>query len=129
MDIVFYVPTMTMSSSCSIGNRSQEIPEITCQELKELLDEQADICLIDVREPHEYDFCKIEGATLIPLGQLSDHLASLDKEVDYVMQCRSGGRSGQATMLMLNNGFTKVRNLVGGILQWSDDIDPSITKY
>ncbi len=105
------------------------IPEITCQELKELLDDQSDICLIDVREPHEYEFCRIEGATLIPLGQLLTQLGTLDKNADYIMQCRSGGRSGQATSVMLRSGFTSVRNLVGGILQWSDDIDPTIPKY
>ncbi len=120
---------MIDASSCFIGNQAQGVPEITCQELKELLDEQVDISLIDVREPHEYEFCRIEGAILIPLGQLLTQLSTLDKEADYVMQCRSGGRSAQATAAMLRCGFTSVRNLVGGILQWSDDIDPEIPKY
>ncbi len=85
--------------------------------------------LIDVREPHEYQICKIEGSVLIPLGDLPARVGELDPAVEVVMQCRSGVRSGKAAAFLRERGFRSVHNLTGGILAWIDQVDPSQTKY
>ena len=85
--------------------------------------------LIDVREVHEYQICKIPYAKLIPLGELPKRLNELDPQKEYVMHCKSGVRSGKATDLLKQSGFTRVRNMKGGILAWSDKVDPSVPKY
>ena len=112
------------------GSRKPEdtMPEITPLELAERL-RAGDIDLIDVREPHEWDIAHIPGARLIPLGNLPAAVPSLDRTRDIVVQCRSGARSGRAVRLLQAAGFTRVRNLVGGILRWSDDVDPTVPKY
>ena len=85
--------------------------------------------LIDVREPHEYQICKIEGSVLIPLGDLPARVGELDPAVSVVMQCRSGVRSGKAAAFLRERGFKSVHNLTGGILAWIDQVDPSQPKY
>ncbi len=112
------------------GSRKPEdtMPEITPLELAERL-RAGDIDLIDVREPHEWDIAHIPGARLIPLGNLPAAVPSLDRTRDIVVQCRSGARSGRAVRLLQAAGFTRVRNLAGGILRWSDDVDPTVPKY
>ena len=112
------------------GSRKPEdtMPEITPLELAERL-RAGDIDLIDVREPHEWDIAHIPGARLIPLGNLPAAVPSLDRTRDIVVQCRSGARSGRAVRLLQAAGFTRVRNLAGGILRWSDDVDPRVPKY
>ena len=112
------------------GSRKPEdtMPEITPLELAERL-RAGDIDLIDVREPHEWDIAHIPGARLIPLGNLPAAVPSLDRTRDIVVQCRSGARSGRAVRLLQAAGFTRVRNLAGGILRWSDDVDPQVPKY
>ncbi|MBS1542503.1 MAG: rhodanese-like domain-containing protein [Bacteroidetes bacterium] len=103
--------------------------EITVQELKELRDKQADFQLIDVREPHEYHFCNL-GGELIPQGQIPFNLDKISKDKMVILQCRSGARSGtMVKWLEKNHGFTNLYNLKGGILAWSDQIDPSVPKY
>jgi len=97
--------------------------EITVQELKELQDSGEDFQLIDVREPHEYDICNLEGE-LIPQGDIPD---SVDK---VVIHCRSGARSGNMVQwLEQNHQFKNLYNLKGGILAWAREIDPSMPTY
>ena len=103
--------------------------EITPAELAERLKRGDDLDLIDVREPHEWEIARIPGARLIPLGSFPAAIPSLDRNRDIVVQCRSGVRSGKAVRMLQDAGFTRVQNLVGGILRWSDDVDPSVTKY
>ena len=105
-----------------------DMPEITPIELAERL-RAGDVDLIDVREPHEWDIAHIPGARLIPLGSFPAAIPSLDRTRDIVVQCRSGARSGKAVRLLQAAGFTRVQNLAGGILRWSDDVDPTIPKY
>lgn len=95
--------------------------EITVQELKAKMDNGEDFHLIDVREPEEYEEVN-NGAQLIPLGELDDHLEELKKWKDdeIIMMCRSGHRSGLAQEKMLDQGFTNVANLTGGILAWQE---------
>jgi adenylyltransferase/sulfurtransferase len=106
------------------------VPTITVEGLKKLLDDGSDeLFVLDVREPHESDIVRLEGATLIPLGRLPHEVHRLDSAKDIVVYCRSGARSARATQFLLGAGFQKVRNLEGGILAWADRIDPSLPKY
>ena len=98
-------------------------------EVKQKQDRGDTFTLIDVREPHEYQIARIPGAKLIPLGQLPARLGELDKEADIVAHCKSGARSQKAVDLLKQNGFMHVRNMTGGILAWSDKVDPKVPKY
>lgn len=84
--------------------------------------------LLDVREPHELQIAAIPVDMHIPMGEIGIRMNELDKDADWVIICRSGGRSGQITMFLESEGF-KVRNMTGGLLRWSDDVDPSMQKY
>jgi sulfur-carrier protein adenylyltransferase/sulfurtransferase len=103
--------------------------DMTVEELKARIDSGKPPILIDVREPREYDICRIPGARLIPLAQLPRHLAELDRTSEIVLQCKSGARSARATALLRENGFEKARNLTGGILAWIAEVDPTLPKY
>jgi len=107
-----------------------DVLEITPRELAARLsggDESFD--LIDVREPYEWAIARIDGARLIPLGQVPKSLSSLDKTREIVVMCRSGVRSADAVRFMQSQGFARVRNLAGGILRWSSDVDPRVPRY
>jgi len=103
--------------------------EIEVTEVKEKLDRGDKFVLLDVREPHEYDICNIPAAKLIPLGQVAQRLNELDPEADIVIHCKSGMRSARACGILKGAGFKHVRNMKGGILAWSDQVDPSVPKY
>ena len=105
------------------------IPETTVEELKSELDRGDDVYVLDVREPNEYQICRIDGSTLIPLGEVASRTAELDRDRDIVVLCKMGGRSAKAVALLQERGFTRVRNLKGGILAWIDRVDPSQSKY
>ena len=107
---------------------SSEIPEITPKELKARLDRGDDLFILDVREPHEYQICNLHGH-LIPLGDLPKRVSELDSSREIVAHCRSGKRSADAVQFLSKAGFRKVWNLKGGILAWSDEVDPSVPKY
>jgi adenylyltransferase/sulfurtransferase len=85
--------------------------------------------IIDVREPTEFQICRIPGAVLIPLGELPARVGELDPEAEVVLQCKSGVRSANAAAFLRGRGFAKARNLAGGILAWIDQVDPSLQKY
>jgi sulfur-carrier protein adenylyltransferase/sulfurtransferase len=104
------------------------IPEITPTELKTRLDRGDDLYILDVREPHEYQICNLHGH-LIPLGELPRRVHELDSSREIVAHCRSGKRSAEAVEFLQKAGFRKIWNLKGGILAWSDDVDPSVPKY
>jgi sulfur-carrier protein adenylyltransferase/sulfurtransferase len=104
--------------------------EITALELKARLDAGDDIQLIDVRQPDEYAFAKIEGAKLIPLGEIIARMGEIDDTRDTVIHCKMGGRSARAIEALQQHGFAgKLSNLVGGITAWSNDVDSSVPKY
>lgn len=106
-----------------------EIPELTPVEVKARLDRGERFQFIDVREVHEHQICRIDAARLIPLGELPRRLQELDRETDAVLHCKSGARSAKAAALLREHGFTKVFNMRGGILAWSETVDPSVPKY
>jgi sulfur-carrier protein adenylyltransferase/sulfurtransferase len=103
------------------------IEQIDVTTFKQQRDAGKDYFLLDVREPHEFKIAEI-GGYLIPLGDLQKRVAELDKNRDIVVQCKSGGRSQKAAEFLQQAGF-KVKNLAGGILAWSDQIDPRVPKY
>jgi adenylyltransferase/sulfurtransferase len=103
--------------------------EIEVTEVKTMLDRGDNFVLIDVREPHEYKICNIPAAKLIPLGEVPRRLHELDQNADIVIHCKSGMRSAKACGILKQAGFQHVRNMKGGILAWSDKVDPSVPKY
>jgi len=105
-----------------------DVPAMTVEELKQQLDSKKDVFILDVREPHEYQICNLNGY-LIPLGDLPKRVHELDSSRDIVAHCRSGVRSGKAVTFLRQAGFKKVHNLTGGILAWADQIDPKMPKY
>ncbi len=105
------------------------LPEISPQELKQKLDENGSVLLLDVREPSEYDIVHLEGARLIPLNTLPHHVDSLPSNQEIVVYCHHGQRSLYATAYLHQNGFTDTKNLVGGIDQWAAEIDPTLRRY
>jgi len=105
-----------------------QVPEITPKELKTRLDRGDDVFILDVREPHEYQICNLKGQ-LIPLGELPRRVHELDSSREIVAHCRSGKRSAEAVDFLRKAGFRKIHNLKGGILAWSDEVDPSVPKY
>jgi adenylyltransferase/sulfurtransferase len=103
--------------------------DITASQLAERLRTGNHLRLLDVREPHELHISRIEGSTLIPLGQLASRLSELDSAEDMVVFCKAGTRSARALELMLSAGFRKVKNLKGGINAWAREVDPSQPVY
>ncbi len=104
------------------------IPQMTVHELKQRMDAGEEIFILDVREPYEYQIANI-GGKLIPLNDVPQRLAEIDPAQEIVVQCRSGARSQRVAEFLKQNGYSRVINLAGGILAWSDHIDPSIQKY
>jgi rhodanese-related sulfurtransferase len=93
--------------------------DITIEELKERMDKGEKLNLIDVREEYEFDEFNI-GATLIPLGELPDRLEEIEawKDQEILIHCRSGARSGRAKDYLISEGYSNVRNVLGGMLAW-----------
>ncbi len=104
--------------------------EISVSELKARLDAGDEIQLIDVRQPDEYAVASIEGAKLIPLGEVFARMGEIDPARETVVMCKMGGRSARAIEALQQRGFAgNVSNLVGGITAWSNEIDSSVRKY
>ena len=103
--------------------------EATVEELKTRLDQHESFLLLDVREPQEFEICRIPGSVLIPLGDLPSRLSELEGRGDMIVHCKSGVRSGKAVRLLREAGYSKARNLKGGILAWINRIDPTMPKY
>lgn len=104
--------------------------EITAKELKKWFDDGEDFLLLDVREPHEAAIASIPQAKLIPLGEIPSRLEEIEREKTLVVHCRSGVRSAKAIEFLKAKGFSnRLVNLKGGILAWSDEVDPTVAKY
>jgi adenylyltransferase/sulfurtransferase len=104
--------------------------DITASELAERLNKDGKhIKLIDVREPHELQISRIEGASLIPLGQFAARMSELDSADEIVLFCKSGTRSARALELLASAGFRKMKNLKGGINAWAREVDPTLPIY
>ncbi len=107
--------------------------EIAVEEVKQMLDKKHAFKLIDVREPSEYDICKIEGATLIPLGDIEAKdtalLNGLNPDEEIVLHCKAGVRSMKALKALEEMGFRNLKSMRGGINEWSDKVDSSVPMY
>ena len=118
---------------CGVPRTSEEPKveqgDIDPVEVKNKLDRGDSFVLVDVREPHEWNIARIPGAKLIPLGELPRRVGELNAGDEIVAHCRSGVRSAKAVDFLKKQGFTNVRNMTGGILAWSDKVDPSVPKY
>ncbi len=103
--------------------------EIEPADVKAKLDRSDNFVLLDVREPYEYQICKIPFSRLIPLGEVKKRAGELDSRGEIVVYCRSGVRSAKAVAMLKEQGFANVVNMKGGILRWSDTVDPTVPKY
>jgi molybdopterin/thiamine biosynthesis adenylyltransferase/rhodanese-related sulfurtransferase len=111
------------------GARDDAIPTLSAHELKRKMDAREPFELIDVREAFEYEIARIDGAKLIPLGEIAERVNELQRERPIVIHCHTGRRSAEAVRLLQQRGFANVYNLEGGIDAWSDQIDPNVLKY
>jgi len=104
--------------------------EITSTELKQRLDKGDDIQLIDVREDSEVAIARIPNSIHIPLGQVLARVNEIDQTRETVVHCKMGGRSARAIDALQRSGYTgKLINLKGGIIGWSNEVDPTVSKY
>ncbi len=119
------------------GVRGQEAPaaptnsmaEMTAAQLKQRLDRGEALYVLDVRNPEEFQICRIPGSTLLPLPELARRFAEVPRDRDVVVHCKSGMRSAKAIALLKQQGFTKLMNLKGGILAWAEQVDPGMPRY
>ena len=105
--------------------------QLTPAQLKAWLDDSARPAplLLDVREPWEFDICRIPGARLVPMRSIPARHVELDKSADIVAICHHGARSFQVAMFLEQQGFGRLHNLAGGVAAWAKDVDPAIPTY
>ena len=113
----------------TMTTRQHNETEIDVRELKRKIDAKDDFYLLDVREPNEFKIGRIPGSTLIPLGEVPQRYQEIPKDKEIVVHCKMGARSAKAAAFLRQQGFSNVKNLKGGILDWSDKIDPTVPKY
>jgi adenylyltransferase/sulfurtransferase len=114
---------------CDAEAAADSVPSLSVLELKRKMDASEPLTLIDVREPYEYEIARIEGAKLIPLGELESRLDEIPRERMIVMQCHSGMRRERGAQLLQQAGFENVYNLEGGIEAWSSEVDSGVPRY
>lgn len=85
--------------------------------------------LLDVREPSEFEICRIEGSLLMSMGTVPARAAELDPDAETVVICHHGGRSAQVGMFLERQGFSNVINLAGGVAEWARQVDPGMAQY
>jgi len=114
---------------CGVRRAIPIVAEVAPMELKREIDAEERIVLLDVREPFEHAFCRIENSKLIPLGELRRRIGELDPSAETVVYCHTGVRSARAVDLLASEGFRRVRNLKGGINAWAREVDPKTPIY
>ncbi len=105
------------------------VRQLSATALKTRIQNEPHLLLLDVREPNEFEYARIENSVLIPLNQIPQRLGELDPQQEIVVICHHGVRSRQACMYLVNSGFEHVANLTGGIDAWSCDCDSSVPRY
>jgi sulfur-carrier protein adenylyltransferase/sulfurtransferase len=113
----------------AVTSASNSETETDVKELKRKIDAKEDFFLLDVREPNEFQIGRIPGSTLIPLGEVPQRVNEIPRDKEIIVHCKMGGRSARAASFLREQGYANVKNLKGGILDWSDKIDPSVPKY
>jgi len=109
--------------------KKEDFDEITVSELKNILDKEDHPVVIDVREPFELDIAQIGGTIHIPMREMQNHLSEFNADDEIIVHCKSGARSAKICKFLLENKFTNVKNVKGGILAWSKEIDSTIPQY
>lgn len=122
------ISTMVLKDYTTGGCTMSDI-EISAKDLRKLLQDGTPLTLIDVREPDEHATCCIKGARLIPLNDLPAHACELDKTKLIVLHCHHGVRSMRALQFLKTQGFTNIKNLVGGIDAWAEECEPEMNRY
>ena len=128
-DLIDYDQFCGIPQADAEAEKEMDVPTITAPELKAKMDRKEPFVLVDVREPYEYEICRIPGSKLIPVGELPARLSELDTADEIVLQCKSGARSARALHILQEAGFRKLANLQGGITAWADQVDPAVPKY
>jgi len=105
------------------------VPSIAVEELKQKLDSDEPVTLLDVREPNEWPISDLPESVKIPLGQLQQRYSELPQDAELVVYCRVGGRSAQAVQFLRQMGYGRATNLTGGINRWAEAIDSSMRRY
>ena len=113
----------------AVTSASNSETETDVKELKRKIDAKEDFFLLDVREPNEFQIGRIPGSTLIPLGEVPQRVNEIPRDKEIIVHCKMGARSARAASFLREQGYANVKNLKGGILDWSDKIDPSVPKY
>lgn len=113
----------------TVENSAAAIRDITAVQLAERISRGDDFDLIDVREPAEWEIARIEGARLVPLATVRQASESWDRAREVVLFCKAGVRSMNAAHQLVESGFTRVTNVLGGITSWTNDVDPSLRRY
>jgi sulfur-carrier protein adenylyltransferase/sulfurtransferase len=126
-ELIDYEAFCGVASESETGDSS--VPVVTPLELAARIGRREDFDLIDVREPHEWAIGKLPGARLVPLGTLEEAAVALDPTRPVVVYCKAGIRGAKAVRKLQEHGFNKVANLTGGIIRWSDEVDPTVPKY
>jgi len=117
------------ATEVAVNSANSNETETDVTELKRKIDAKEDFYLLDVREPNEFQIGRIPGSTLIPLGEVPQRVNEIPRDKEIVVHCKMGGRSAKAAAFLRQQGYTNVKNLKGGITDWSDKIDPSVPKY
>ena len=104
------------------------IPQLSVKDLKRRIDAGEDLFILDVREPFEYRIANI-GGKLIPQNEVPQRLSEIDRSREIIVHCKSGGRSQRIAEFLKQSGYSSVVNVAGGILAWSDEVDPRVPKY
>jgi sulfur-carrier protein adenylyltransferase/sulfurtransferase len=117
------------ATEVAVSTANSNETETDVKELKRKIDAKEDFFLLDVREPNEYQIGKIPGSTLIPLGEVPQRVNEIPRDKEIIVHCKMGGRSAKAAAFLRTQGYTNVKNLKGGILDWSDKVDPTVPKY
>jgi sulfur-carrier protein adenylyltransferase/sulfurtransferase len=117
------------AAEVSVTASNDNETETTVTELKKKIDAKEDFFLLDVREPNEFKIGRIPGSTLIPLGEVPQRVNEIPRDKEIIVHCKMGGRSAKAAAFLRQQGYKSVKNLKGGILDWSDKIDPTVPKY
>jgi adenylyltransferase/sulfurtransferase len=120
---------------CGIAPETKEdqtvkngIPQLSVKDLKQRLDSGEDVYILDVREPFEYQIANI-GGKLIPQNDVPQRLAEIPRDREIVVHCKMGGRSQKIAEYLHQSGYPRVTNVSGGIIAWSEQVDPSVPKY
>src|SRR5262249_21127897 len=120
---------------CGVPGHDAPVPreaaggEIAPEELKARIDRGEQVYILDVRNPNEFQICRIPGSTLLPLPEFGQRASEVPRDREVVVHCKSGIRSAKAIQFLREQGYTNLKNLTGGILAWAERIDPSMPKY